>query len=109
MHFLRVLERWSLVYLQDRDERYEPSFLQYRDDKLGTLFMPRPVVEEFSNATRSWTSIPFGEQKYNLSSCWLMNHVHLTNSVGDLSSMAVSGSVGEAINLMLPSKFYNRG
>jgi hypothetical protein len=75
------------------------------------------VVEEVSStATRPWTSILFGEQESNSSSRWRMNPVQCRTSFepilsGDLSSIAVSGSVGEDLNIMLPKSkmFYNRG
>jgi hypothetical protein len=114
MHFLRALE-WLAT------SRQEPSMLQCRDyeDELDTNFLPPPVVEEVSTATRPWISILFGEQEFNSSSTgsrWRMNPVHCRTSFepilsGDLSSIAVSGSVGEDLNIMLPKSkmFYNRG
>lgn len=115
MHFLRALE-WLAT------SRQEPSILQCLDsdddgDEVETTVLPRPVVEEVSTATRPWTSILFGEQESNSSSSrWRMKPVHCRTSFepilsGDLSSIAVSGSVGEDLNIMLPKSkmYYNRG
>ena len=112
MHFLRALE-WLAT------SRQEPSILQCRDydNEVDNSFLPPPVAEEVSTATRPWTSILFGEQESNSSSSrWRMNPVHCRTSFepilsGDLSSIAVSGSVGEDLNIMLPKSkmFYNRG
>jgi hypothetical protein len=112
MHFLRALELFAT-------SRQEPSMLQCRDDndEHGSMFLPPPVVEKDSTDTPPWTSVLFGEQESNSSSArWRMNPVHCRTSFepilsGDLSSIAVSGSVGEELNIMLPKSkmFYNRG
>lgn len=110
MHFLRALELLA-------SSRQDPSLLQCRVEQKDTLFLPRPVAKEATSitATRPWTSILFGEQESNSSRRWQMNPVHCRTSFepiisGDLPSIAVSGTVGEDLDIMLPKSkmFYNR-
>lgn len=110
MHFLRALELVAV-------HRQEAILQCPTENASSEAFLPPPIVDEAINSTRPWTSILFGEKVSDSNSPerWRMNPVRCRTSFepiqsGDLSAIAVSGTVGEALDIMLPKSkmFYNR-
>lgn len=122
MHFLSALE---LIVANDEIENNNqqfscPSAEDQRQSRLKSTFLPPPVTV---NATtmQEWTSMFFGipqstlpvdlalNTKDEINSAWKMNPVHcktsydpIVDASGSLTSIIVSGSTAEDMDVMLP-------
>ena len=119
MHFLSALE-----LIAANDEEGASSSLQFtcpspeeeQQRRLTTNLLPPPFL---ANATtmKEWSSLFFGvpktatasDTKDDVNQQWRMNPVHcktaydpIVDPSGNLTSVVVSGSIGEDMNVMLP-------
>lgn len=120
MHFLSALQ--VVAAAEDMDDDAEDFLYRkcraYEEWTNRSVVLPEPLYAKAINATEPWNSILFGEPPLNGAKFgnWTMNAVRCRTSFepivgGGLSDIAVSGSVGENLDVMLPKSkmYYNSG
>lgn len=106
MHFLSALQ---VVATSD-----EVSNLLQCPTPNPNYLVPPPQTLMANNSTDVWNTLMYGRPSHT--GFWLMNQVQCRTTFepivdGDLSSIIVSGSEGESLDVMLPKSkmYYNRG